>query len=120
MAGPREERVAMTRIRQRIAEHLKQAQNTAAMLTTFNEVDMSAVIALRKQYGDEYPERHGVRLGFMSFFVKAAIVALREIPEVNAGNRRNGHCLQKPLRHRRCRGHAPGLGGAGGPITLTK
>ena len=84
VAGPREERVAMTRIRQRIAEHLKQAQNTAAMLTTFNEVDMSAVIALRKQYGDEYQERHGVRLGFMSFFVKAAIVALREIPEVNA------------------------------------
>ena len=84
VAGPREERVAMTRIRQRIAEHLKQAQNTAAMLTTFNEVDMSAVIALRKQYVDEYQERHGVRLGFMSFFVKAAIVALREIPEVNA------------------------------------
>ena len=84
VAGPREERVAMTRIRQRIAEHLKQAQNTAAMLTTFNEVDMSAVIALRKQYRDEYEERHGVRLGFMSFFVKAAIVALREIPEVNA------------------------------------
>ena len=74
----------MSRIRQRIAEHLKEAQNTAAMLTTFNEVDMSAVIALRKQYRDEYEERHGVRLGFMSFFVKAAIVALREIPEVNA------------------------------------
>lgn len=82
--GPREERVPMSRIRQRIAEHLKKAQNTAAMLTTFNEVDMSAVIALRKQYRDEYEERHGVRLGFMSFFVKAAIVALREIPEVNA------------------------------------
>ncbi|MBT3396983.1 MAG: 2-oxoglutarate dehydrogenase complex dihydrolipoyllysine-residue succinyltransferase, partial [Alphaproteobacteria bacterium] len=82
--GPREERVPMSRIRQRIAEHLKEAQNTAAMLTTFNEVDMSAVIALRKQYRDEYEERHGVRLGFMSFFVKAAIVALREIPEVNA------------------------------------
>ena len=83
-AGPREERVPMTRIRQRIAEHLKQAQNTAAMLTTFNEVDMSAVIALRKQYQDEYEERHGFRLGFMSFFVKAVIVALREIPEINA------------------------------------
>jgi 2-oxoglutarate dehydrogenase E2 component (dihydrolipoamide succinyltransferase) len=82
--GPREERVPMSRIRQRIAEHLKKAQNTAAMLTTFNEVDLSAVIALRKQYKDEYEERHGVRLGFMSFFVKAAIVALREIPEVNA------------------------------------
>jgi len=82
--GPREERVPMSPIRQRIAEHLKKAQNTAAMLTTFNEVDMSAVIALRKQYRDEYEERHRVRLGFMSFFVKAAIVALREIPEVNA------------------------------------
>jgi 2-oxoglutarate dehydrogenase E2 component (dihydrolipoamide succinyltransferase) len=82
--GPREERVPMSRIRQRIAEHLKEAQNTAAMLTTFNEVDMSAVIALRKQYKGEYEERHGVRLGFMPFFVKAAIVALREIPEVNA------------------------------------
>ena len=83
-AGPREERVPMTRIRQRIAEHLKGAQNTAAILTTFNEVDMSAVIALRTQYQLEYEKRHGVRLGFMSFFVKAAIVALRELPDVNA------------------------------------
>ncbi len=83
-AGPREERVPISRIRQRIAEHLKSAQNTAAILTTFNEVDMSSVIDLRTQYRDEYEKRHGVRLGFMSFFVKAAIVALRELPDVNA------------------------------------
>jgi 2-oxoglutarate dehydrogenase E2 component (dihydrolipoamide succinyltransferase) len=83
-AGPREERVRMTRLRKRIAERLKQAQQTAAMLTTFNEVDMSAVIALRKQYRDTFEKKHAVRLGFMSFFVKAAILALKEIPVVNA------------------------------------
>jgi 2-oxoglutarate dehydrogenase E2 component (dihydrolipoamide succinyltransferase) len=82
--GEREERVRMTRIRLRIAERLKEAQNTAAMLTTFNEVDMSAVMALRAKYRDTYEKRHGVRLGFMSFFVKASIVALQEIPAVNA------------------------------------
>lgn len=79
-----EERVRMSRLRQRIAERLKQAQNTAAMLTTFNEVDMSAVMALREEYRDSFEKRHGVRLGFMSFFVKASIVALKEIPAVNA------------------------------------
>jgi len=88
-AGPRpeaarEERVRMTRLRKRIAERLKEAQNTAAILTTFNEVDMSAVIALRKTYRDAFEKKHGVRLGFMSFFVKAAIAAAREIPAVNA------------------------------------
>jgi 2-oxoglutarate dehydrogenase E2 component (dihydrolipoamide succinyltransferase) len=83
-AGPREERVRMTRLRQRIAERLKEAQNTAAMLTTFNEVDMSAVMDMRAKYRDSFEKRHGVRLGFMSFFVKAAIVALRELPAVNA------------------------------------
>ena len=84
--GPRarEERVKMSRLRRRIAERLKEAQNTAAMLTTFNEVDMSAVIAARKDHRDSFEKKHGVRLGFMSFFVKACIVALREIPEVNA------------------------------------
>ncbi len=81
---PREERVPMTRLRKRIAERLKQAQNTAAMLTTFNEVDMSAVIALRGRLKDEFEKRHGVKLGFMSFFLKACIAALKEIPEVNA------------------------------------
>ena len=80
----REQRVRMTRLRKRIAERLKEAQNTAAILTTFNEVDMSAVMALRKQYRDAYEKKHGVRLGFMSFFVKAAITALKEVPAVNA------------------------------------
>ena len=80
----REERVRMTRLRKRIAERLKEAQNTAAILTTFNEVDMSAVIALRKTYRDAFEKKHGVRLGFMSFFVKAAIAAAREIPAANA------------------------------------
>ncbi|HTS92017.1 MAG TPA: 2-oxoglutarate dehydrogenase complex dihydrolipoyllysine-residue succinyltransferase [Stellaceae bacterium] len=82
-AGAREERVRMTRLRKRIAERLKQAQNTAAMLTTFNEADMSAVMALRDKYRDNFEKKHGVRLGFMSFFVKASIVALKEIPAVN-------------------------------------
>ena len=80
----REERVPMTRLRKRIAERLKSAQNTAAMLTTYNEVDMSAVMALREQYRDLFEKKHGVRLGFMSFFVKACVQALREVPEVNA------------------------------------
>ncbi|MSP88914.1 MAG: 2-oxoglutarate dehydrogenase complex dihydrolipoyllysine-residue succinyltransferase [Alphaproteobacteria bacterium] len=81
--GPREERVRMTRLRKRIAERLKTAQNTAAMLTTFNEVDMGAVMALRKSYADAFEKKHGVRLGFMSFFVKASIAALKELPAVN-------------------------------------
>ncbi len=79
----REERVRMSRLRKRIAERLKQAQNTAAMLTTFNEVDMSRVMALRSTYKDTFEKKHGVKLGFMSFFVKACIVALKEIPAVN-------------------------------------
>jgi len=74
----------MTRLRQRIAERLKEAQNTAAMLTTFNEVDMSQVMAMRAAYKDTFEKRHGVKLGFMSFFVKAAIAALKEFPSVNA------------------------------------
>jgi 2-oxoglutarate dehydrogenase E2 component (dihydrolipoamide succinyltransferase) len=80
----REERVKMTRLRQRIAERLKEAQNTAAMLTTFNEVDMSQVMAIRASYKDSFEKKHGVKLGFMSFFVKAAISALKEFPSVNA------------------------------------
>ena len=80
----REERVRMTRLRQRIAERLKDAQNTAAMLTTFNEVDMSNLLALRNQYKDKFEKKHGgVKLGFMSFFVKAAVAALKELPAVN-------------------------------------
>src|SRR5688572_8997913 len=81
--APAEERVPMTRLRRRIAERLKQAQNTAAMLTTFNEVDMGAVMALRDQYKESFEKRHKVKLGFMGFFVKAAIQALKEIPAVN-------------------------------------
>jgi 2-oxoglutarate dehydrogenase E2 component (dihydrolipoamide succinyltransferase) len=80
----REERVRMTRLRQTIARRLKEAQNTAAMLTTFNDVDMSAVMALRSQYKELFEKRHGTKLGFMSFFVKACLTALKEIPAVNA------------------------------------
>jgi 2-oxoglutarate dehydrogenase E2 component (dihydrolipoamide succinyltransferase) len=79
-----EERVKMTRLRATIAKRLKEAQNTAAMLTTFNEVDMTAVMALRNQYKDTFEKKHGTKLGFMSFFVKAAIQALKDVPAVNA------------------------------------
>src|SRR6266702_3666425 len=80
----REERVKMTRLRATIARRLKDAQNTAAMLTTFNEVDMSAVMAMRADYKELFEKKHGVKLGFMGFFVKACVQALKEIPAVNA------------------------------------
>jgi 2-oxoglutarate dehydrogenase E2 component (dihydrolipoamide succinyltransferase) len=80
----REERVKMTRLRATIARRLKDAQNTAAMLTTYNEVDMSAIMGLRNEYKDAFEKKHGVKLGFMSFFVKACCHALKEVPEVNA------------------------------------
>ncbi len=80
----REERVPMTRLRQTIARRLKDAQNTAAMLTTFNEVDMTEVMALRGRYKDAFEKKHGVKLGFMGFFVKACVAALKEVPSVNA------------------------------------
>ncbi len=88
-AGPRpvherEERVKMTRLRQTVARRLKEAQNTAAMLTTFNEVDMTAVMALRNAYKDQFEKKHGVKLGFMGFFVKATIAALKDVPAINA------------------------------------
>jgi 2-oxoglutarate dehydrogenase E2 component (dihydrolipoamide succinyltransferase) len=83
-SGGREERVKMTRLRKRIAERLKEAQNTAAMLTTFNEVDMSAVMDLRKAYQDAFVKKHGIKLGFMSFFVKACIDALKAFPAANS------------------------------------
>ncbi|MES3151371.1 2-oxoglutarate dehydrogenase complex dihydrolipoyllysine-residue succinyltransferase [Sphingomonas faeni] len=83
-SGRGEERVRMTRLRQTIAKRLKEAQNTAAMLTTFNDVDMTAVIEARAKYKDLFEKKHGVRLGFMGFFVKAATMALRDIPSVNA------------------------------------
>jgi 2-oxoglutarate dehydrogenase E2 component (dihydrolipoamide succinyltransferase) len=79
----REERVRMTKLRQTIARRLKDAQNTAAMLTTFNDVDMSAVMGLRNLYKDTFEKKHGVRIGFMGFFVKAAVAALKDIPAVN-------------------------------------
>ena len=79
-----EERVPMTRLRKRVAERLKEAQNTAAMLTTFNEVDMTNVMAARKKYQKDFQKKHGVKLGFMSFFAKACIAALEELPAVNA------------------------------------
>ena len=82
--GAREERVRMTKLRQTIARRLKDAQNTAAMLTTFNEVDMSEVMALRARYKDAFERKHAAKLGFMGFFVKACVQALKEIPAVNA------------------------------------
>ena len=84
VGGRREERVRMTRLRQTIARRLKEAQNTAAMLTTFNDVDMTAVIEARTRYKDLFEKKHGVRLGFMGFFVKAACMALKDVPSVNA------------------------------------
>ena len=80
----REERIKMSRLRQTIAKRLKDSQNTAAMLTTYNEVDMTAVIDLRQEYKELFQQKHGVRLGFLSFFTKACCQALKEIPEVNA------------------------------------
>ena len=80
----REERVRMTKLRQTIARRLKEAQNTAAMLTTFNEVDMTEVMALRARYKDVFEKKHGAKLGFMGFFVKACVQALKELPAVNA------------------------------------
>ena len=83
-AGPREERVKMSKLRQTIARRLKDSQNTAAILTTFNEVDMTNIMALRNEYKEEFEKKHGIKLGFMSFFVKAVVNALKQIPAVNA------------------------------------
>ncbi len=84
VAAPREERVRMTRLRQRMAERLKEAQNTAAMLTTFNEVDMTACMEMRNRYKDVFEKKYGVRIGFMSLFAKACVIALQEFPAINA------------------------------------
>ncbi|MDZ5761897.1 Dihydrolipoyllysine-residue succinyltransferase component of 2-oxoglutarate dehydrogenase complex [Candidatus Cyrtobacter comes] len=84
LPGNKQERVKMTKLRQTIAKRLKDSQNTAAILTTFNEVDMSYVMMLRKKYQEKFTERYGIKLGFMSFFVKAVVAALKEIPAVNA------------------------------------
>ena len=83
-SGRNEERVKMTRLRQTVAKRLKEAQDTAALLTTFNDVDMSAVMAARDRFKDAFEKKHGVKLGFMSFFAKAAVLALKDIPSVNA------------------------------------
>ncbi len=83
-ASRSEKRVPMTRLRKRIAERLLEAKNTTAMLTTFNEVDMKPIMDLRKQYGEKFEKQHGVRLGFMSFYIKAVVEALKRYPEVNA------------------------------------
>ena len=82
--GPREERVRMSRLRQTIARRLKEAQNTAAMLTTYNEVDMTEIMEMRKKYKQVFIDKHGVKLGFMSFFIKACCTALKDVPSVNA------------------------------------
>ena len=99
--GRKEERVRMTRLRQTVAKRLKEAQNTAAMLTTFNDVDMTEVMAARTRYKDLFEKKHGVRLGFMGFFVKAACQALRDIPAVR---RATGifRCISSARRSRAC------------------
>ena len=104
----------MTKLRQTIARRLKEAQNTAAMLTTFNEVDMSAVMALRNQYKEVFEKKHGVKLGFMGFFVKACVQALKEIPAVNAEIDGDRHRLQELLPYRRRGRHRQGPRRAGG------
>ena len=101
----REERIPMTRLRQTIARRLKDAQNTAAMLTTFNEADMSEVMALRARYKEAFENKHGVKLGFMGFFVKACVGALKEVPSVNAEIDGDGYHLQELLSPRRRRRH---------------
>ena len=103
----------MSRLRQTIAQRLKDAQNTAAILTTFNDVDMSAVIDARARYKDLFEKKHGIRLGFMGFFVKACVQALREIPAVNAEIDGRRHRLQELLRHRRRGRRRQGPGRAG-------
>ena len=87
----------MTRLRARIAERLIQAQSSAAMLTTFNEVDLTEVNAIRARYKEKFEKTHGVKLGFMSFFVKASIEALRKFPSVNASIDGNGHRVSRVL-----------------------
>ena len=95
-----EQRVPMTRLRARIAERLVEAQQTAAMLTTFNEVDLTEVMALRSRYRDKFEEKHGVRLGFMSFFTMAAVAALKKFPAVNASVEGKRYRLSQLLRYR--------------------
>ena len=109
----REERVRMTKLRQTIARRLKEAQSTAAMLTTFNEVDMSAVMEIRSKYKDVFEKKHGVKLGFMGFFTKAVTQALKEVPVGQRRDRRRRHHLQELRPYRRRRRHRQGAGRAG-------
>ena len=109
----REERVRMTRLRQTIAKRLKEAQDTAAMLTTFNDVDMSAVMQLRKDYREAFEKKHGVKLGFMGFFVKACGAGAEGHPRRQRRDRRRGYRLQELLSHRRRRRHRARARGAG-------
>ena len=122
--GRAERRVAMTRLRARIAERMVEAQQTAAMLTTFNEVDLTAVMALRSRYKDAFEKQHGVRLGFMGFFVKAAIEALQRYPGGQCVGRRQRDRLSRLLRHRHRGIHRPRAGGPGparrGPPELSR
>ncbi len=110
----REERVKMTRLRQTIARRLKDVQNTAAMLTTFNEVDMTNLMALRGHYKDLFEKKHATKLGFMGFFVKACVQALKEVPAVNAEIDGGDLVYKNYYPHRRCRRHRQGPCGAGG------
>ena len=103
----------MTRLRRTIANRLKEAQNTAAMLTTFNEVDMTSVMALRERLKEDFEKKHGARLGFMSFFVKACIAGAQGAAGGQCRDRGRRAGLQELLRHRRRRRHAAGPGGAG-------
>ena len=114
-AGPRETRQRMSRLRQRIAQRLVEAQQTAAILTTFNEADMSRVIELRTRYKEPFQKKHGIALGFMSFFIKAAIEALKAFPAVNVPHRRQRDRLSALLRHRRGRQHRARPDGPGRP-----
>ena len=112
--GEREERVKMTRLRQTIARRLKEAQNTAAMLTTYNEADMSAIMALRKEIQDDFVAKHAIKLGFMSFFVKACVNRAEGIARGQCRGRRDRHRLQELLRHGRGGRHRSRPGRAGG------
>jgi 2-oxoglutarate dehydrogenase E2 component (dihydrolipoamide succinyltransferase) len=102
----------MSRLRQRVAERLVQSQSTAAILTTFNEVNMAPVIELRNRYKERFEKEHGVKLGFMGFFVKAAVHALKKFPAVNASIDGHRHHLSRLFRHRHRRRQPARTGGA--------
>ncbi len=119
VVGEREEVVAMTPLRKRIAERLVEAQHTAAILTTFNEVDMTAVMALRAKYQDAFVAPHGIKLGFMSLLRAACVESLKLLPRRQRGDPRRQHRLQEALRLRHRRRRRRGAGGAGGARRAT-